>query len=241
MYALYCPKHVDDEVVVGKLLDLENNISCYIYDRRSVGEKTSLNSNISLRSSRSHRTAKSPRLKTYIITRPCDRAAAAFTPYEWNCYSHIPNVFQIRVEKVRKIYEAEDFDSSIDNSKVRGTWRVLTDKVFSDFVFFEKDDRTDGEKLPIVLLSEEASGILTSFCDPNHIIRMSRGIIKNGRAHVTEGPLGGYDDRIVKVDRHKRLAWVRLGENIGRIGMGNVSNKKNMNVLTCGLEIYEKS
>lgn len=100
---------------------------------------------------------------------------------------------------------------------------MRTGTVFQEFVFFEKDDRTDGKNLPIVQLSDEASGLLTALCTANHmkgnnhIIPMSRGIIKNGKPHVAEGPLAGYEDRIVKVDRHKRICWVRLGYIRGQL------------------------
>ena len=39
---------------------------------------------------------------------------------------------------------------------------------------------------------------------------MSRGIIVDGRLTILSGPLVGEESRIVKVDRHKRRAWLQM-------------------------------
>lgn len=45
------------------------------------------------------------------------------------------------------------------------------------------------------------------------VIRMSYGYWENGKCVVMEGPLKGYEDRIVRVDRRKRKAYLDLEVN----------------------------
>lgn len=45
------------------------------------------------------------------------------------------------------------------------------------------------------------------------VIRMSYGYCENGKCVVMEGPLKGYEDRIVKVDRRKKKAYLNLEIN----------------------------
>ncbi|MCC8137092.1 MAG: hypothetical protein LIO76_03350 [Clostridiales bacterium] len=64
---------------------------------------------------------------------------------------------------------------------------------------------------------------------------MSKGIIRDGLAHVTEGPLIGQDNRIVRIDRHKRLAWLKVSDDASR----NFT-RDSTSVLVAGLEITER-
>ena len=60
-------------------------------------------------------------------------------------------------------------------------------------------------------LTEEESGFLDAVLDEKGIQRMSAGYRESdGRIVVMEGPLVGYAERIVKVDRHERLAHLNL-------------------------------
>ena len=58
------------------------------------------------------------------------------------------------------------------------------------------------------------------------VIGMSRGYFENGRYVVMEGPLKGYEDRIVDVDLRKRKAYLNI--------------KINGHIAKAGLEIYGK-
>ena len=42
------------------------------------------------------------------------------------------------------------------------------------------------------------------------IVRFSEGYMKEGKVTVTNGPLQGLEDKICRVDRHKRLAWLKV-------------------------------
>lgn len=54
------------------------------------------------------------------------------------------------------------------------------------------------------------------------VIRMSYGYCENGKYVVMEGPLKGYEDRIVSVDRRKRKAYLDIGINghMAKAGLG---------------------
>lgn len=69
---------------------------------------------------------------------------------------------------------------------------------------------------------------MKEICPQNEVIAMSKGIIRNGRVIVTDGPLEGRERLIVKVDRHKRTAQVEFPFETG-----------NMKAVV-GLEIYQK-
>ena len=50
-----------------------------------------------------------------------------------------------------------------------------------------------------------------SASDGSHVIRSSTAVIVDGVLHVTDGPLVGQEDRISKVDRHRRRCEVAVG------------------------------
>ncbi|MCD7883760.1 MAG: hypothetical protein LUI87_08695 [Lachnospiraceae bacterium] len=138
------------------------------------------------------------------------------------------------------------------NRHVQGEWRSVIATLFPGYFFFECDKdmvsevraRLDEElnkgqrikqQLPLISIPQELSDLLYELCDQQHHISMSKGIIVNGMAHVTEGPLMGYDNRIVRIDRHKRLAWLKYSENITRD-----FSKNSTSTLVAGLEITER-
>lgn len=52
-------------------------------------------------------------------------------------------------------------------------------------------------------------------CDRGHVIRTSTGVIAGGGLRVLEGPLVGQEARVAKVDRHRCVCWVAVGEGPG--------------------------
>lgn len=69
---------------------------------------------------------------------------------------------------------------------------------------------------------------LKELCDNGSLIEISRGVIKNGTAVVTSGPLKGRESLIRKIDRHKRTAEIEIPFGSGQ------------KQITVGLEIYKK-
>ena len=47
--------------------------------------------------------------------------------------------------------------------------------------------------------------------DEGHVLRSSSAVIVDGVLHVQEGPLVGQEQRVRKVDRHRRRCEVSLG------------------------------
>ena len=57
-------------------------------------------------------------------------------------------------------------------------------------------------------MRQEEIDFFSHLLDEQGIARMSRAYLKGGRAAVVDGPLKYFEERIVKVDRHNRLAWL---------------------------------
>ena len=51
---------------------------------------------------------------------------------------------------------------------------------------------------------------LAQFGGKQHIVDMSIGYIEGDVIHINEGPLIGYEGHIVKIVRHKRIAYVDI-------------------------------
>ncbi len=118
-------------------------------------------------------------------------------------------------------------------------WHSVTATIFPNFRFLDCGEdvaeKLKKEHFPLIVIPDELSELLQDLCDKQHHIPMSKGVLQNGMAHVTEGPLTGHDNRIVRIDRHKRLAWLKVSENAPL----NYA-RESTSVLIAGLEITEK-
>ena len=110
-----------------------------------------------------------------------------------------------------------------------GSWHLERRKLLPGWIFMSGtiaiEYKGDGDiGLPIPY---EAS-YLKELCQEEHLIGMSKGIIKDGKPIVTSGPLKGRESLIRRIDRHKRTAEIEIPfvEDDTRV--------------TVGLEIYEK-
>ena len=74
---------------------------------------------------------------------------------------------------------------------------------------------------------------------------MSHGVIKDGITRITEGPLKGMEQRIGRIDRHKRLAKLLLTVNRdqrrGKKQDPQEIGEQDFRYITAGLEITEKN
>lgn len=66
-----------------------------------------------------------------------------------------------------------------------------------------------------VPLSDEAVKWYESVVDDRHVIRSSTAVIEDGVLRVVRGPLAGQEERISKVDRHRRRCTVRVVDGDG--------------------------
>ncbi|MXP76222.1 hypothetical protein GN277_12710 [Lachnospiraceae bacterium WCA-9-b2] len=119
--------------------------------------------------------------------------------------------------------------------RFEGEWHLERRLMFPDYVFLETGDERAltkelmHEEMSLLHVKENEKMFLTSLCGEAHHLGMSKGIIQNGATCITEGPLRGMEERISRIDRHKRLA--RLATP-GRMASGSI---------LAGLEIIEKS
>lgn len=150
--------------------------------------------------------------------------------------------------KIKELYESrlngiisknELFHLTVERARhYYGEWHSLTVPLFPNYLFFESEKELNAEikgQLPIVSLSDDVSDFLIHLFGKEHYLPMSRGYIKDAVIYVTAGPLAGYEERIVRIDRHKRIAWLKLSENDGVVNLG----KESTNVLIAGLEIVK--
>ncbi len=110
-----------------------------------------------------------------------------------------------------------------------GSWHLERRKLLPGWIFFAGTKAIEFEgdgkiRSPIPYKVSH----LTELCQEEHLIGMSKGIIKDGKPMVTSGPLKGRESLIRKIDRHKRTAEIEIPfvEDDTRV--------------TVGLEIYEK-
>ncbi|WP_416239277.1 KOW motif-containing protein, partial [[Clostridium] innocuum] len=51
---------------------------------------------------------------------------------------------------------------------------------------------------------------MKSFGKEEHVVEMSTGFIQGEQIFITEGPLQGKEGQIIRIDRHKRIAYLQL-------------------------------
>lgn len=122
-----------------------------------------------------------------------------------------------------------------------GAWHLCDEVMFPGYIFLVTDDPAGlAEGLGLLTsfayllnrdgapstLDEREVAFVRDFGGPQHTVALSRGSIEGGRLTVEEGPLKGREHLVAKVDRHKRMAWLRggmLGEGSVRVGLEVVS------------------
>jgi len=110
--------------------------------------------------------------------------------------------------------------------KFRGKWREVQEILFKGYIFMISDhvDQLFNElkKIPELtkILGNDGQEIypvrkdevlfLTRFGGDQHIVEMSLGFIEGDQIIITHGPLQGQEGNIVKIDRHKRIAYINV-------------------------------
>ena len=114
----------------------------------------------------------------------------------------------------------------ITRKKFRGQWNEVKGVLFRGYVFLISDyidelyvelkkipDLTKmiGKKKDIIYpLTDGEIEFLKTFGKDNHIVDMSIGFIEGDAIHITQGPLQGKEGLITKIDRHKRIAYIKV-------------------------------
>lgn len=129
--------------------------------------------------------------------------------------------------------------------RYKGNWYLEQKLLFPGGVFLEgRNKETLLEELyrfgmiekhsHLFWVGVEEERFLKDLCGKAHHLYMSRGTIYKGVTQVTEGPLTGKENRICKIDRHKRLAQIKI--MLKPTGKG----KWELRYFLAGLEITEK-
>lgn len=146
---------------------------------------------------------------------------------------HAPGREQATCDKVRRLMPSDLLDDAFVMRKERwrkyhGEWRLYPVPMYQEYFFVVTKDalaldrelakltfpariaKTDGRHL--APLSASAQEWYEGALDGQRVIRSSTAVIEGGVLRVRSGPLVGQEDRVVKVDRHRRLCFVDVGD-----------------------------
>ena len=119
--------------------------------------------------------------------------------------------------------------------RYEGTWHTETKLLFPSYVFVESENRTllleelkEGGMEALLCIEQAEEMFLRDLYGDSRHLMMSKGIVKGGFPQVTAGPLKGMEHRICRIDRHKRLAKLKM------------PTEQKLGYITAGLEITEK-
>lgn len=90
---------------------------------------------------------------------------------------------------------------------------LITEQVESLFFALKKVEgltKLLGTGNEIVPLSQREEEFLKRLGGDDHVVEMSEGIIEGDRVIIESGPLQDQEGYIVKIDRHKRKAWLEI-------------------------------
>ncbi len=105
--------------------------------------------------------------------------------------------------------------------RYRGEWHMERRPLFPGYIFLESEK---GERLGtelenhrseilaqchICVISEPSEKFLGEICGTGRCMSFSRGVIHKGVTRVVEGPLKGREQMISRIDRHKRIAFLK--------------------------------
>lgn len=129
-------------------------------------------------------------------------------------------------------------------TKIRGEWEQVKTRLFPGYVFIETDKpgelymrlktvkamtkllKTGEEITPLYKEEEE---YLRKLQDEEHVVRYSQGYLEGDRLVITSGSLRGYEGKIKKILRHKRLVVLEvplLGREVEvTLGLGIVEKR----------------
>lgn len=86
-----------------------------------------------------------------------------------------------------------------------------------EFLYGETED---GALLELSDLDEEETEFLDILREGNGLLTMSCGYEENGKYHVMEGPLKAFEEKIEKLDKHNRKAFLKFQINGRQVRAG---------------------
>ena len=106
-----------------------------------------------------------------------------------------------------------------------GVWKLMEKEMFPGYVFLESSRpkllseeleqyrkilRVMEEPGYLISVYEDEEQSLRNLCGAAHLLNMSYGYKEGGVDYITEGPLKGMENRIVRVDWHRRFAQMEI-------------------------------
>lgn len=143
--------------------------------------------------------------------------------------------------------------------RYEGAWHLEQKLLFSALIFLESENRnilleevgncSFLRENELFSVNRDEEIFLKKLCGEDGNLGMSEGILHKGVPKITRGPLRGMEERICKIDRHKRLA--RVEASVFPAETGDGWPEKDLSVrfmqgwrlpyITAGLEITEKT
>lgn len=145
--------------------------------------------------------------------------------------------------------------------RYEGIWHLERKLLFQECVFLESENEEalskelmygndfngiTGWKNCLLRVGQEEEDLLRGLCGKEGHLEMYRGIICKGVPRITEGPLRGMENRIRRIDRHKRLASVEIVGKKDEVKLRrqqiatDTKMKPEYRCIPAGLEITEK-
>lgn len=111
------------------------------------------------------------------------------------------------IKEIHKILNGcrRELDTTLGELALRERWRGDPDfmqKAYEDEGLYDLSD-----------LDEEETGFLDTLRQGDGLLTMSYGYEENGKYHVMEGPLAAFEDKIQKLDKHNKKAFLRFEIN----------------------------
>lgn len=147
-------------------------------------------------------------------------------------------------ERVAEKYETVFVPLAERQTKIRGQRTLIRTRLFPGYVFIEteriEDFYTRLKRIPAMTkilmtgefmtpLHRDEEAYLRQLGGEDHVVRYSEGYLEGEKLTVTSGALVGYEGRIKKILRHKRLVVLEVSL-LGRIvevtlGLGVVEKR----------------
>lgn len=156
---------------------------------------------------------------------------------------------EVTVNMCKKLIRKELLDSCFvpkyeQKKRYKGKWHNITKVLFPGYIFIVTDNVVnlfkELERIPkltkilgyededFIALKESDVRFMKRFQNDKHIVKLSVGNIIGDDIVINEGPLKGFEGKIKRIDRHKRIAVVEAQL------FGGISD------ITLGLEIIRK-
>lgn len=148
---------------------------------------------------------------------------------------------QAAAQSVKPLVEACIIPLKEREKKFHGSWHLVTERVYPGYLFLKTEDAEQlffqlkqipkltkllgDAELTFDSLTDEEAAFVENLGGAEHVVQLSPvAVDKDGNVTVLGGELKKYEERIKKIDLHKRIAVVRttIGETEKEIYLGIV-------------------